>query len=130
VGNVARKGWNSLSAGYKARLEKAGISKSDYESGQSIQSARGHAKTPERPTQAHKFPVYQAQRSQLVNAITAKKQAYFGTRPIWNPKRAAAKFRKEPPPMAALKRWATLTKEEWLDAIREDHSAAAYLGYH
>lgn len=127
---MARKGWSALSPGYKARLEKAGISKSDYEQGQSIQTARGHANTPERPTQASKFPVYQAERTKLVNKVTAQKQAYFGNRPIWNPKRAASKFRKDPPPMTALRRWALLSREEWLDAIREDPSAAAYLGYH
>lgn len=127
---MARKGWGSLSPGYKARLEKAGISKRDYEKGQSIQAARGHANTPERPKQGANFPQYQAERDRLVNRVAAKKQAFFGTKPIWNPKRAAMKFKKDPPPMAALRKWASLTKEEWLGAIREDPSAATYLGYH
>lgn len=127
---MARKGWNALSPGYRERLKKAGITKRQYEKGESIQAARGHAQTPERPKGGAKFPTYQAERDKLVNRVTAKKQAYFGTRPIWNPKRAARLFKKDPPPMSALRRWAKLSKEEWLDAIREDPSAAAYLGYH
>src|SRR3954470_14006488 len=99
---MARKGWSALSPGYRTRLEKAGISKRDYEKGQSIQAARGHAQTPERPKQGKNFPKYQTERDRLVNLVTAHKQAFFGNRPIWNPKKAAARFRKDPPPMTAL----------------------------
>lgn len=128
---MARKGWSSLSAGYKARLEKAGISKTDYERGQSIQAARGHAKTPERPTQkTGNFPQYQAERARLTRRVVDLKQAYFGTTPVYNPGKAVARFRKEPPSMASLRHWAKLTKEEWIDAIRTDPTAGAYLGYH
>lgn len=40
-----RKGWNELSDAYRRRLERSGVSKTDYESGTSLKSARGH-KTP------------------------------------------------------------------------------------
>jgi len=40
-----RKGWDELSEGYRSRLVKGGVSKTDYESGASLKSARGH-KTP------------------------------------------------------------------------------------
>jgi len=131
---MARKGWSSLTPGYRARLERNGISESDYESGVSISSARGHARTPERPSQARdnpkQFPLYQQERTTLTNSIVAKKQHWFSTAPKWNPITSANKFKKDPPPMAALRRWNQLTRDEWLDAIREDASAVAYLGYH
>jgi len=127
---MARKGWDQLSPNYRARLEKSGISKTAYGRGESIKAARGHSQTPERPTQAAQFPNYQIERNRLSKAVAAKKQALCGTSPKWNPKRANEKFRKDPPPMARLRQWAKLSREEWLDAIREDPTAAAYLGYH
>jgi hypothetical protein len=127
---MARKGWTALSPGYRARLEKNGISKTAYEAGESIKEARGHKATPERPAQGKQFPQYQQERDRLVRTITAKKQHWFGTSPKWNPDRANAKFRKDPPPMIRLRQWAKMTQEEWLDAIRSDDTAAAYLGYH
>lgn len=42
-----RKGWSSLSPGYRARLTKAGITESQYTSGVSLSKARGHGATPE-----------------------------------------------------------------------------------
>lgn len=128
---MARKGWATLSPGYRARLEKAGISQDDYEQGESIQSARGHSQTPERPTQTNNnFPIYQQERQRLVGLVTRHKQDFFGTSPKWNPLRASRMFREKPPPMARLRYWAGLDREEWLDAIREDPDSTAYLGYH
>lgn len=127
---MPRKGWSSLSPAYRARLEKAGISRSDYESGQSIQSARGHANTPERPSQAKNFPTYRNVRDKLIAKVTAKKYDYFGTRPKWNPSKAAKAFRDNPPSLAKLRYWANLSKDEWLDAIREDPNVIEFLGYH
>jgi hypothetical protein len=43
----SRKGWQQLSPGYRTRLQKNGITKSQYESGASIAKARGHQATPE-----------------------------------------------------------------------------------
>src|SRR4029077_19916991 len=39
--------WDSLSPGYRKRLEAAGITKRRYESGASLKRARGHYATPE-----------------------------------------------------------------------------------
>lgn len=39
---MARKGWDSLSEGYRRRLERAGITRSAYDSGSALQQARGH----------------------------------------------------------------------------------------
>jgi hypothetical protein len=127
---MARKGWDSLSPNYRARLEKNGISKRAYDRGESIQSARGHENTPERPKQGAAFPIYQAERERLTRRIIDHKQFWFGTSPKYNPTRSARKFREQPPAMAQIRRWANYDREEWLDEIRENPAAAEYLGYH
>jgi hypothetical protein len=127
---MARKGWGQLSANYRGRLEKAGISKRDYERGESIKAARGHSQTPERPTQAQNFPLYQADRAQLTHDVLQKKFMLFSTSPMWNGRRAAKRFRTNPPPMRDLRQWLKMTYEEWVNEIRTNAAAAAYLGYH
>lgn len=39
---MARKGWGSISPGYRERLERGGITEQSYESGASLSEARGH----------------------------------------------------------------------------------------
>lgn len=129
---MARKGWNSLSPGYRARIEKAGLTKADYEAGQSLQKARGHANTPERPSRSSptKFPKYHAERQRLTRIIAAKKQQFFGISPKWNPVRATKLITEKSPPLKYL-RWASQADEmDWLHAIREDPTAYSFLGYH
>lgn len=53
---MTRKGWDSLSAGVRARYERAGVTRGEYESGVSLAAARGHGRTPERPERAAKQP--------------------------------------------------------------------------
>lgn len=53
---MPRRSWDSLSGSYRARLERGGVSRSDYESGASLSKARGHAKTPEHPSDAGRNP--------------------------------------------------------------------------
>lgn len=48
-----RKGWSELSEAYRKRLSRGGIDRASYENGASIQKARGHANTPERPEDAY-----------------------------------------------------------------------------
>lgn len=45
---MARKGWDSLSASYRGRLERKGITRVQYDSGASLQRARGHTREGER----------------------------------------------------------------------------------
>jgi hypothetical protein len=56
---VARpRNWDSLSPKYRARLSRAGITKSRYERGAKLEFARGHSETPEHgKQQASKNPV-------------------------------------------------------------------------
>jgi len=130
---MARKGWDQLSAGYRQRLERAGISKRDYTSGESIRKARGHEQTPERPS-AYKpaqFPQYDKQRQQIINKLVSQKQKFFGDGPKWNPARARANAAKALKPLKWMRYYAYEADSlEWLDAIRSDSDAAAILGYH
>lgn len=136
---MARKGWGALSPTYRKRLEKAGIDQTAYDSGASIQGARGHANTPERPSQvinppfkggAPQFPNYRAERKRLVDKIVQRKEDMFGTQALYNPNFDMSWFKSKPPAMRLLRKWVKWTEEEWLDAIREDRDVAAYLGYH
>lgn len=129
---MARKGWDLLKADYRERLERNGISRSDYERGASLKAGRGHERTPERPSLSNpqNFPEYHSERQRLVNAVARKKQEIFGNSPKWNPAKGRANIIKYAPSMAKL-RWALNAEpEEWLDAIREDREGYAFLGYH
>jgi hypothetical protein len=44
---MARRGWDTLSTGYRDRLQRSGVTREGYERGESIQKARGHESTPE-----------------------------------------------------------------------------------
>jgi hypothetical protein len=127
-----RRGWDALSPGYRQRLERKGISRGDYESGISIQAARGHAHTPERPAQpniAAKFPQYAANRSQKIRDLEAKKQRVFGGSIRWDPIRSTRMIMKYLPTMRELD-WALgATDQELYDAVREDFDSHKYLGY-
>lgn len=43
------RNWEALKATTRKRYERAGISRTDYMSGMSLKTARGHANTPEHP---------------------------------------------------------------------------------
>lgn len=51
------KRWSQLSAPYKARLKRQGVSPNTYNAGKAdLRAARGHAKTPEHPGRAYRNP--------------------------------------------------------------------------
>lgn len=53
-----RKGWDTLSPGYRKRLESKGITKARYDRGHKLDIARGHGETPEHGIkEARKNPV-------------------------------------------------------------------------
>lgn len=126
-----RKGWDSLSDGYRERFEKKGLTREDYESGRPIKAARGHEHTPERPTsyKASEFPKYAAERERLTNELQRKKEEYFGGSKRWNRAISDRHIREKPPSMSKLRWSLEVTLDEWLDAIREDYEAYHYLGY-
>jgi len=131
---MARKGWGSLSPAYRARLEKAGLTRTEYEQGVSLQKARGHERTPERPTRANpqKHAQYISERKRLTAELEAKKDRLFGDRPRWDEDRSSRAIREYPPTMNHL-RWAVsskATEQDLVDAIREDAETFRFLGYH
>jgi len=71
---MAARKWSSLSADYRARLERGGISRREYESGASLKAARGHKATPERPERAAKNPAkyVEYRKRQAVKKVKAK----------------------------------------------------------
>jgi hypothetical protein len=128
-----RKPWNQLKPGYRARLESKGITQKDFESGASIQAARGHKNTPERPTSYDpaKYPKYQQNRAALIAAVKQKKEEFFGDRTRWNAERADRAIREKPPTIASL-RWAAhpdRTADDFVDALRNDPAVWRFLGY-
>ncbi len=55
---MARKGWDALSPGYRGRLQRQGISKETYESGASLQKARGHTSAQKERAQSKDYRAY------------------------------------------------------------------------
>lgn len=55
-----QRDWSGLAAGTQHRYEQAGISRSEYESGASLRSARGHAATPEHPGTGANRPEFES----------------------------------------------------------------------
>lgn len=85
------RNWNALSTSYQQRLERAGVSRREYEQGVSVQSARGHANTPERPSAARperhgEYLERQAYRERLIDRIQAGKREYFAGKDNFNDK--------------------------------------------
>jgi hypothetical protein len=129
---MARKGWNSLSPAYRARIEKAGLTQADYEAGTSLSRARGHANTPENPRSydPQKYQKYNTKRSQLTQKVEQRKQELFGDSPRWNKERSDRAIREKPPSLA-LMRWALeASDEDIINAIRQDPDTYRFLCYH
>lgn len=136
---MARSGWNSLSDTYRRRLERAGISQAQYESGESLESARGHKHTPERPERAEKNPEkykdYLANRNRLEKAVTAKKHGIFGESHKFRASRANKNVKKNPMtgkevPLADLRLAAAADENQWLEWLAEDRERWGFLFYH
>lgn len=137
-----RKGWESLSPNYRKRLERGGISAKDYAAGKSLSKARGHAATPEHPTQKidkAKYPTYYARRQQLMRDFIAKKDELWGAYQAelrrngsarFNPKRSADNVRMGKMSNQQLE-WALQADEgELIDALSSDSENFAFIGYH
>lgn len=129
---MARKGWNSLSPAYRDRIEKAGLTRADYEAGTSLSRARGHGQTPERPSSydPQKYQKYDAERTRLTRLVEQRKEQVFGDSKRWDRRRSDRAIREKPPPLTLL-RWALAAEDEEIyDAIREDPETYQFLGYH
>jgi hypothetical protein len=128
---MAKKGWDNLSPGYRERLERKGLSKQDYEEATSLKKYRGHEHTPEKPKGADpvQYPKYFNERDKLIKELMKKKEEVWGDSPKWNKRKAKEALTKKEIPMALLRKAMKMTGDDWLDAIREDHSIWYFLGY-
>lgn len=129
---ATRKGWEALKPGYRATLEKGGITKKSYEAGVSLQAARRHATTPERPSgyDAKKYPQYAAERAKLTRQLEQKKLDIFGGNKRWDAQRSSRNLREKPPSLAKI-RWALAASEEEIyNAVRSGEAEYRFLGYH
>lgn len=73
-GGGRRRSWDSLSPAYRKRLSGKGITRGQFESGVSLAAARGHGRTPERPTRADRkaeYAKYRANRAYAMRVITS-----------------------------------------------------------
>lgn len=91
------RNWDNLSAGYRQRLERSGVTRGQYESGASLEKARGHKETPEHPERAEanpqKYQKYLNERKNLVAKIQRAKRDMFSGSPKWNPKGSGRNIR-------------------------------------
>lgn len=127
-----KKGWDSLSPGYRERLERKGLSKKDYEEATSLKKYRGHEHTPEKPDKYNrdKYKEYDNARQKLEQDLFKKKQEIFGDSPKWNARKAQKNITDKKVPIAQLRKAMAMTAEDWLEAIRDDPESWYFLGYH
>lgn len=145
---MARKrDWNSLSSGYQSRLLGKGITKQAYESGVSLKAARGHAHTPEHPTDVIKNPSkyskYVTNIRALQQQVIERKEQIWGNRHKYNERRAKENVLRGVPPdfhkpgIRSLQRMLRANDRDWEryvlqaahgdeEAIKDDWNALLY----
>jgi hypothetical protein len=129
---MARKGWDQLSPQYKKRLEKSGITESDYNSGVSLQRARGHSRTPEHPHEMDKVKhrSYYMERLRLIDQLQSKKRRVFGDRPRWSENLSMNNIRQKRLTKNQMIAALAIPDEEIIDAILEAPEEFEFFGYH
>ena len=140
---MASRSWAGLSPAYRRRLERAGITQARYESGASVQVARGHGKTPEHPERATRNPAkyreYISERQDIIRRVLQKKARVFGDRIKYNATRSEYNVRHpvnrmgtpQTPNWAAMRRFLKMSNAE-IDAIdwTADKEEYSFLFYH
>jgi hypothetical protein len=95
-----RRVWETLNETYRTRLQKGGIGKEQYERGDSLKAARGHATTPENAREYQKnperFKEYRQRRKAIIDRVTAKKKEAFEFTLRWNEENSG-NFVRNPP---------------------------------
>lgn len=120
-----KRDWSKLSKSYQSRLLGKGITKQAYESGASLQAARGHAHTPEHPIDAtkaknqSKYKAYIDKLKKVQEEVIARKEAVWGNRHKYNNRRARENVLRGVKPdfgkpgMKSLKKMLAASDEEW-----------------
>ena len=136
---MARRQWSNLSATYRKRLERGGITKRSYEAGESLKEARGHRHTPEHPLEAmrnpQKYPTYYVERANLIRDVQERKRILFGASKKWNGPRSLRMIKQGTggahPPSNAQLRWALkATEDEIMEALEGADDDISFLFYH
>lgn len=80
------RNWDALSDSYRARLNRAGITRESYLSGAPLRGARGHAATPEHPREAvrhpERFREYVGRRASLRDRAKRATREFINTGPV------------------------------------------------
>lgn len=123
---AARKPWDELSPAYRARLSRKGITEGNYNTPAADalrQAARGHAKTPERPSRASRNPTryadYVRARTTIIRQVEARKAQIFGSG-YYNANRASRHIQALPggpnegrgASLVLMRRFLTMTSDE------------------
>lgn len=146
------KAWGQLTAAYRRRLERGGITAKTYgtPAGNALRkAARGHGKTPERPERARGNPNayrdYLNRRAQVQRDVIAKKERLWGDVHKYKPGNANKAVMANPVPefkqdYQAMRRFLsmsdneamTLVAQAGLDADRKRHQVTQwyFMFYH
>lgn len=120
-----KRDWSSLSSNYQSRLLRKGITKQAYESGVSLQSARGHAHTPEhpedilKPNAQTKYRVYVDKLKKLQEEVVRRKEVIWGGRHKYNNRRAKENVMRgvkpdfSKPGITTLKKLLAASDQDW-----------------
>lgn len=134
-----RKPWDSLSTAYRERLSRKGITPQMHAAGESIRAARGHANTPEHPSEAvrhpERFDDYFGERRKLTSRVARRKAQLWGDSHKFNARRSQdivnMGWEGDNIPSNAMLQWAIDADESELeDAIASGDEAYSFLWYH
>lgn len=138
---AARKAWRELSAAYRKRLERKGVTAKNYNTPKGAalrQAARGHGKTPEHPERARKQPAkyreYISRRTDDLRQVIARKERLFGDRIKYRQRGNENSVSKnpqtsEPPRLDYMRRFLRMTSDE-VDLIDWSDDEWGFLFYH
>lgn len=131
---MARKAWDDLSASYRARLERHGITEREHSRGESIKSARGHESTPEHPVQGVRNPGEFADwfntRRNLVQQVNDRKQQLFGTLNARAKRITNEGAKGNYPSLSNLRKVLEMSDAEILDRLHAQDLDFSFLFYH
>lgn len=108
--------WRGLSPEYRNRLIRGGINEKRYVAGENLNAVRGHANTPEHPSDITKaknrerYKDYVNRRNGLIRKVIEKKEAEYGNRHKFRPDASQRAVRINPatgkmPKMAYMQRY-------------------------
>jgi hypothetical protein len=131
---MARKAWDDLSASYRQRLERGGITPGMHARGESIRSARGHERTPEHPVEGmnkpEKFRDWFDERRNLTDRVNDRKQQLFGTLNDRAKRITSEGAKGHYPSLSDLRKVLSMSDAEILDRLHAQDLDFSFLFYH